>query len=275
MLHYKKKTTACESSWAQPGAVTPAVVHLDHPNCIPSRCLFYRCVRRWGARTVHTPQLWRRVCALSEGFLPQHDLGPGWAAAAAQTKAQCKYYRLSAALEGTTRAGLITKNKAGCNCSKKRLSQIKMKLEDFRFLSPLDAVSLPWNVNQNFNHKKRTLVGYLIVKKKKRTVFLQFCYSIKKWPSKNSVSAPLLICSPLTLAFVVVHVWYFCVCRRILTCWGSDCLWTSRAVCWRTSLSSWSRLSAPSNRMWRPSSAGNESDPGSGPDVLTHACEVR
>lgn len=35
------------------------------------------CVRRGGAGPLHTSQLRRGVCALSEGLLPQHDLGPG------------------------------------------------------------------------------------------------------------------------------------------------------------------------------------------------------
>lgn len=90
----------------------------------------------------------------------------------------------------------------------KRLSQIKMKLEDFHFFFSLDAVSLPWNVNRNFNHKNWTLVGYLlkIIIIKKTPVFQQFCYSIKKCPFKYSSSAPLMICSSLSLALVVVHV---------------------------------------------------------------------
>lgn len=104
-----------------------------------------------------------------------------------------------AALEGTTRAGLITKNKPGCNCNKKRLSQIKMKLEDFHFFSSLDAVSFPWNVrnvNQNFNDRKSwRLAGYLTVTKA-RTVFQQFCCSIKKFPIKESSSTPPAISSP-------------------------------------------------------------------------------
>lgn len=73
-------------------------------------------------------------------------------------------------------------NKSGFNCNKKRLSQIKTKLEDFHFFSSLDAVSFPWNacnVNQNFNnHKSWTLVGL-------------FNCVLKKKKVKNTVSADL------------------------------------------------------------------------------------
>lgn len=44
------------------------------------------------------------------------------------------------------------------------------------------------------------MVGYLIVNS----------VSAVSFPSKNSSSTPLVICSPLSLT-VVVHVWYFCV----------------------------------------------------------------
>lgn len=66
----------------------------------------------------------------------------------------------------------------------------------------------------------------------------------------------------------------FPVCRRTRTCWGSGSFWTSRVDCWRTSLSTWNWVSPRSNRMWRPSYAGNVSGQGSGPEMLgLRVCE--
>ncbi len=60
----------------------------------PSLCV------RWGecARSVGASQLRCRVCSCPQGFLPQHDLSQGSAAAPAQTQAQCTYARLSCSI---------------------------------------------------------------------------------------------------------------------------------------------------------------------------------
>ena len=135
MLRWEKKITVWENNSTRPGTVTYTNTHTDtqthrHTHTLylfiviysldyktknvtfphskseelwfTSSCshTFSLVAFRWGqwAWSVAASQLRCRVCSCSQGFLPQHDLSQGSAAAPAQTQAQCMYLCLSAAL---------------------------------------------------------------------------------------------------------------------------------------------------------------------------------